>query len=95
MTVSANGAQTGTVDGGSLEFRVRQDALALLETGSCAVKHYEIHSDEKTVYSGSVTILFRLFAEESGRALCAKMRAAIDAGQGGLSCLRVAQRPRA
>ena len=83
MTVSANGAQTGTVGGGSLEFRARQDALALLGTGSCAAKHYEIHSDEKTVYSGSVTILFRLFAEESGRALCAEMRAAIDAGQGG------------
>lgn len=81
MTVSANGAQTGTVDGGSLEFRVRQDALALLETGSCAVKHYEIHSDEKTVYSGAVTILFRRVAGESGRALCAEMQAAIDAGQ--------------
>ncbi len=81
MTVSLNGAQTGTVGGGSLEFRVRQDAADLLQSGSSAVKHYEIHSDEKTVYSGAVTILFRPVAGESGRVLCAEMRAAIHAGQ--------------
>ena len=81
MTVSIGGAQTGTVGGGSLEFRVRQDALALLQAGSCAMKQYEIHTDEKTVYSGSVTILFRPFAGESGRALCATIRSVLETGQ--------------
>lgn len=81
MTVSIDGAQTGTVGGGSLEFRVRQDALLLLQTDSCAIKQYEIHTDDKTVYSGSVTILFRLFAGESGRALCSSIRSALETGQ--------------
>ena len=33
MVVSVEGELTGTVGGGSLEFRVRQDALELLKTG--------------------------------------------------------------
>lgn len=81
MTVLMDGAQTGTVGGGSLEFRARQDALALLQNGHCAVKQYDIHTDEKTVYSGSVTILFRPFAGESGWALCARMRDALESGE--------------
>ena len=81
MTVSKDGVQTGTVGGGSLEFRARQDALALLQAVDCAVKQYEIHTDEKTVYSGAVTILFRPLAGESGRALLHDMTLALESGQ--------------
>lgn len=81
MSVSIDGEQTGTVGGGSLEYRVRQDALSLLQTGKCAVKQYEIHTDEKSVYSGAVTILFRPFAGESGRELLHDMTRALETGQ--------------
>ena len=91
MSVSIHGTQTGTVGGGSLEFRARQDALSLLQAGNCAVKRYEIHTDEKTVYSGSVTILFRPFAGESGHRLCTEMRTALETGQDAYLACRLAE----
>ena len=79
MVVSVEGELTGTVGGGSLEFRVRQDALELLKTGDSALKRYEIHTDEKDVYSGGVTILFRPFSDATGATLCARMKDALEA----------------
>ena len=79
MVVSVEGELTGTVGGGSLEFRVRQDALGLLKTGDSALKRYEIHTDEKDVYSGGVTILFRPFSDATGATLCARMKDALEA----------------
>lgn len=66
MVVAEDGGQTGTVGGGSMEYRVRQDALRLLRENASDRKSYEIHVDEKDVYSGGVTILFRVFSGEAG-----------------------------
>jgi len=77
MVVSASG-QTGTVGGGAMEFRVRQDALALLHENACAIRAYEIHAGASAHGSGSVTVLFRPFSDESGRALCNQIRLALE-----------------
>lgn len=66
MVIAEDGGQTGTVGGGSMEYRVRQDALELLRENASAMQSYEIHADEKDVYSGGVTILFRTFSGEKG-----------------------------
>jgi xanthine/CO dehydrogenase XdhC/CoxF family maturation factor len=87
MVVSESGEQTGTVGGGSMEYRVRQDALKLLHKNACARKDYEIHADEKDAYSGGVSILFRLFAGEHGTALTQRMLDAILHGEQRISCL--------
>ena len=76
MVISESGEQTGTVGGGSMEYRVRTDALQLLPENASAMKSYEIHADEKNVYSGGVTILFRSFSRESGALLA---QGALDA----------------
>ena len=78
MVVSVAGEQVGTVGGGSMEFRVKQDALALLATGASAVKEYAIHADEKDVYSGGVTVLFRAFADQTAQKLIGQMRTALE-----------------
>jgi len=80
MVVSASG-QTGTVGGGAMEFRVRQDALELLQKKACAIRTYEIHADASAQNSGRVTVLFRPFSGESGRALCKETRDALEAGR--------------
>ena len=69
MVVACAGNQTGTVGGGFLEHRVKQDALILLPKLESAIRAYDIHADEKNVYSGGVTILFRAFAGVEGRKL--------------------------
>ena len=73
MVVSCTGNQTGTVGGGFLEHRVKQDALHFLAKQEVAIRAYDIHADEKNVYSGGVTILFRAFAGVEGRKLIAQM----------------------
>ena len=65
MVVSCAGNQSGTVGGGSMEHRVKQDALALLARQETTIKEYVIHADGKDVYSGGVTILFRVFTGEA------------------------------
>ncbi len=80
MVVSLAGEQTGTVGGGFLEHRVKLDSLALLEENACAIREYEIHADDKTAYSGGVTILFRPFRGENGLALARQIRVALDSG---------------
>jgi xanthine dehydrogenase accessory factor len=79
MVVSASG-QTGTVGGGSMEYRARQDALSLLSENACAFRSYDIHADASGNAAGSVTILFRPFSGESGRALCKEIRDALETG---------------
>jgi xanthine dehydrogenase accessory factor len=78
MLVSLAGEQTGTVGGGQLEHRVKQDALALLEQSACAVREYEIHVDDRKMLSGGVTILFRTFAGEEGTSLAHQIRQALE-----------------
>ena len=78
MVVSRAGEQIGTVGGGSLEFRAKQDALTLLAQNACAIKDYEIHADEKDVYSGGVSILFRVFAGKAAQKLIERMRTALE-----------------
>ena len=73
MVVSCTGNQTGTVGGGFLEHRVKQDAQTLLSKLESAIRGYDIHADEKNVYSGGVTILFRAFAGVEGRKLITQM----------------------
>ncbi len=78
MVVSYTGEQAGTVGGGSMEFRVKQDALALLKRQESSIKEYEIHADEKDVYSGGVTVLFRAFADQTAETLIGQMHAALE-----------------
>ena len=77
MVISESGEQVGTVGGGTMEYRVRQDAMVLLAGGEGAIRSYEIHADEKSVYSGGVTILFRLFSGEEGVLLAEQLLEAI------------------
>ena len=81
MVVTTSGAQVGTVGGGSMEYHVRQDALALLNDRICEIRTYGIHSDSSGYSSGSVTILFRPFSGEAGLALCKQLREAMESGQ--------------
>ena len=78
MLVSRAGEQSGTVGGGSMEFRVKQDALALLAKSECAIKDYEIHVDEKSVYSGGVTILFRVLSGKPAQKLVEEIETMLE-----------------
>lgn len=78
MVVTKSGVQVGTVGGGSMEFRARQDALALLNDGICEIRTYGIHSDSSGDHSGNVMILFRPFSGEAGFALCKQIRLALE-----------------
>ena len=80
MLVLVSGVLTGTVGGGSLEFRVRQDALSLLTSGDSLLKRYSIHTDDPNAHAGEVTILFRTILVEAGVSLCARMRNALETG---------------
>lgn len=77
MVVSESG-QAGTVGGGSMEFRVRQDALELLQERACAIRTYEIHADASAHSSGSVTVLFRPFFGQAGETLSKQIRLTLD-----------------
>ena len=82
MVISESGEQTGTVGGGSMEYRVRQEALALLAGGAGAIRAYEIHADEKSVYSGGVTVLFRPFMGEKDARLAEELLNSIQQDEG-------------
>ena len=81
MVVAEDGGQTGTVGGGSMEHRVRQDAVELIRENASVLEPYEIHADEKDVYSGGVTILFRLFSGEQGLLLAESVLDALKHGE--------------
>jgi len=78
MVVSSACEQTGTVGGGFLEHRVKQDALLLLAKKECAIRDYEIHADDHEAYSGGVTILFRPFTGAEGNSLALQIRRALE-----------------
>ena len=78
MVVAQSGALTGTVGGGSMEHRARQDALELLSENTCVIHSYDIHADASGSAAGRVTILFRSFSGEAGEALARKIRTALD-----------------
>lgn len=90
MVVSSAGEQTGTVGGGALEFRVREDAQTLLSGGEQTVRVYDIHADDANTYSGSVTVLFRPFSGNAGLSLYGRMREAIRAGRDAFLVSRIA-----
>jgi hypothetical protein len=81
MAVLQNGEMTGTVGGGTVEYRAKLDALALMQKHACDVREYEIRADEKGVRSGSVRILFRSFDGETGRALVRQILDCIESGE--------------
>jgi xanthine dehydrogenase accessory factor len=78
MTVAQDGSQTGTVGGGSMEYRAQQDAKELLVGGTSDLRVYDIHAAEQGAKPGGVRILFRAFYGDEGRALAEKMLAAIE-----------------
>lgn len=78
MVVSRAGEQVGTLGGGSMEYRAKQDALALLANSESAIKDYEIHADDKSAYSGGVTILFRALVGETAKTLIERMHTTLD-----------------
>lgn len=79
MVITRVGTQTGTLGGGSLEYRARLDAIFLLSSANGALKEYEIHTDGEMAYSGSVRVLFRVFTGVDGKALCSAIREAYTA----------------
>jgi xanthine dehydrogenase accessory factor len=81
MVLSQSGEQTGTLGGGSMEYRAREDAKQLLLAGASAVRTYEIHTDDSNKASGSVQILFRSLCAETGRALYESMHRAFETQQ--------------
>lgn len=89
MVVDENGAQTGTVGGGEAEFRVKQDALALLRENASALRSYAVHPGEGegcAVSGGEIDVLFRLFAGENGRKLTQRALEALEREEGFLVC---------
>ena len=90
MTVSESGAQAGTVGGGEAEYLAKRDALALLKTRSSEIRTYSIHpgaaKDCGERQGGSIDILFRPFADESGKKRIQRALHAIDHEEGYLVC---------
>ncbi len=81
MTVSQDGAQTGTVGGGSMEYCVRMDALELLRQNTAQIRAYEIRAGEEGDSSGSVSVLFRPFLGERGNALVRRILCAVESDE--------------
>jgi len=81
MVVAQSGALTGTVGGGSMEHRARQDALELLSENTCAIHSYDIHADASGSAAGRVTILFRSFSGEAGEELSKLIRISLESAR--------------
>lgn len=78
MLLATSREQMGTLGGGSLEARAREDARALLASRQNAIKPYQIHADEKSVFSGGVKVLFRVFSGEAGLSLCDHIKSVLE-----------------
>ena len=78
MLLSASGEQTGTLGGGSLEARAREDAQVLLASRQSAIKPYQIHVDDQNVFSGGVKVLFRPFFGKAGLSLCDHIKSVLE-----------------
>ena len=65
MLVTADGAEHGTIGGGSVEYHAVEDAKALIRTGVSETRMYRLHSNEVAdigmICGGSVWVLFERF----------------------------------
>ena len=90
MALDESGAQVGTVGGGDAEYRVKQDALALLRTLTSEIRAYPIHSGMAECcgehHGGSIGVLFRPFAGEGGKRLAKRARMVLEQEEGYLVC---------
>ena len=86
MAVSADGSQSGTIGGGSMEHRARANALEFIKDRTSGLRKYTIHTDETGTCSGGVKVLFRLFSGEDGVRLIDRALACIDGEEGYLVC---------
>jgi len=70
MAVTADGKQTGTIGGGSVEYEAKLDALARMKTGEGPMlREYSLYAGEskgnEMECGGRVTVLFRPFSGDS------------------------------
>lgn len=61
MLVHADGRCVGTVGGGPVERRAKQDALSVLRAGKNAFLRYELPSSDSACCAGSLQLLFEVF----------------------------------
>lgn len=74
MAVTADGRQTGTIGGGSVEYQAKMDALERMKNGAGpSIREYSLYADESRKNSmdcgGRVTVLFRPFSGEASAQL--------------------------
>ena len=80
MMLTQDGRQTGTVGGGSAEHRVKTDVRELLQRDGAYLRDYAIHAGEACESADGITVLFRVFAGESGLELLRQISAAAQSG---------------
>jgi len=70
MVIDENGVQTGTIGGGTVEYRARLDALGMFKGRESGTREYLLYADETdgvgTVCGGRVRVLFRCFFGADG-----------------------------
>ena len=70
MVLSADGAQTGTIGGGAVEYQARMDALKAFDGCGYATREYLLYADEANgvgmICGGRVRVLFRCFSGATG-----------------------------
>ncbi len=85
MVVRLDGSQEGTIGGGSMESRVRSDALALLKLRESAVRTYTIDAGNPTD-PNSVSVLIRVFSGERDRKMIQRALNGMEREKGYLVC---------
>lgn len=85
MVVSCGGRQTGTIGGGSMEARARDDALALLAEGRGAMKRYPIDAEDPAD-SNAVSVLIRAFSGQEEQQALSRALDEIEGEAGYLVC---------
>lgn len=81
MIVYPDGRMTGTIGGGSLEYRARQHATERTPDAPDETKTYEIHpghTERANAASGTVRVLFRRFCGDRARQLLDQALRAIE-----------------
>ena len=86
MVVRLDGSQEGTIGGGSMEARVRSDALALLKLHQSAVRTYTIEAGNQTD-PNSVSVLIRAFSGERDRKMLQRALSGMEREKGYLVCI--------
>ncbi len=85
MVVRLDGSQEGTIGGGSMEARVRSDALALLQLRQSAFRTYTIDAGNPTD-PNSVTVLTRVFSGDRDRKMIHRALNEMEREKGYLVC---------